>query len=125
MLMVRFLHLLSAAVWVGGLITLAVLVAAARRTTSGDRSLLQVLARAFSRLSWPAMAILVVTGLIQASTRGWSGLLPLKVSLVVITVILAAWHQVGARRQAPALRAGIEGIILLLSVVILALATAL
>lgn len=48
---VRWVHLVAAAVWLGGLITLAALVVALRRE-GADRALLQASARMFARVSW-------------------------------------------------------------------------
>lgn len=124
MTFVFYLHLLAATVWVGGLITLAVTISGVRRVTD-DRSVIGAIARRFGVLSWTAMAALVVTGLIQASSYGWSGLLMVKTALVLASIILTVWHSLGARTQLPAIRGMIQGLILILALVILALAVAL
>jgi putative copper export protein len=121
---VFYLHLLGAAIWVGGLITLGVTVSAVRSVTD-DRAVLGAIARRFAALSWAAMAVLVVTGLIQAGDYGWSGLLLVKVSLVLASIILTIWHSLGAHSQLPARRVMIQATILILALVILALAVAL
>ncbi|HEX6146336.1 MAG TPA: hypothetical protein VF083_06110 [Acidimicrobiia bacterium] len=121
---VFYLHLLGAAIWVGGLITLGVTVSAVRNVTD-DRVILAAIARRFAALSWAAMAVLVVTGLIQAGNYGWSGLLLVKVSLVLASIILTIWHSLGAHSQLPARRVFIQTTILILALVILALAVAL
>ena len=59
--MILWLHLVSASVWVGGLITLGALVAAVRRE-GVDRSVLRAMARMFGRVSWTAMGLAVATG---------------------------------------------------------------
>jgi len=56
--LVRWLHLMAAATWTGGLIVLAAAVVGLRRA-GADRSLLQAVARSFGRVSWAAMAIAV------------------------------------------------------------------
>jgi putative copper export protein len=119
-----YLHLLGATVWVGGLIVLAATMSAVRNVTD-DRRVIGVIARRFAALSWIALAVLVVTGLIQTSDYGWSGLLMVKVSLVLASMILAVWHTVSARTQLPAIRGMIQAIILILALIILALAVAL
>ena len=53
------LHLLAAAVWVGGQITLAGLVPALRASADGAP---RAAARAFNRVAWPAYGVLVATG---------------------------------------------------------------
>jgi putative copper export protein len=119
-----YLHLLGATVWVGGLIVLAATMSAVRNVTD-DRRVIGVIARRFAALSWIALAVLVVTGLIQTSDYGWSGLLMVKVSLVLASMILAVWHTVSARTQLPAIRGMIQAVILILALIILALAVAL
>ena len=121
---VFYLHLLGATVWVGGLITLAVTMSAVQKVTE-DRRVIGAIARRFAAVSWIALAVLVVTGLIQAADYGWTGLLMVKVSLVLASLILIIWHTLGARTQLPAIRGMIQGLILILGLVILALAVAL
>ena len=53
------LHVLAASVWVGGLLVLAGLLPTVRGL--GDTAPRKV-AQAFARLSWPAFALLIVTG---------------------------------------------------------------
>jgi putative copper export protein len=121
---VFYLHLLAATVWVGGLITLGVTISGVRNVTD-DRVVIATIARRFGALSWVAMTVLVATGLIQAADHGWSGLLLIKVSLVLASIILSIWHSLGAHSQLPARRVMIEATILILALVILALAVAL
>jgi putative copper export protein len=121
---VAYLHLLGAAVWVGGLILLAFTMSAVHNVTD-DRRVISAIARRFAALSWIALAVLVATGLIQATEYGWTGLLMVKVSLVLAALILIIWHTLGARTQLPAIRGMIQGSILILGLVILGLAVAL
>ena len=53
------LHLLAATVWVGGQLVLAALVPALR---AAGPDVPTAAARAFSRVAWPAFAVLLVTG---------------------------------------------------------------
>lgn len=124
MRLVFYLHLLAATVWVGGLITLGVTISAVRGVTD-DRAVLGAITRRFGALSWMAMTVLVATGLIQAADYGWTGLLLVKVSLVLASIILSIWHTLGAHTQLPARRVMIQATILILALVILALAVAL
>jgi len=52
------IHVLAAAVWVGGQLTLAGLVPTARGLGEGAA---RSLAQAFARIQWPAFAVLVLT----------------------------------------------------------------
>jgi putative copper export protein len=55
-----FLHVLAATVWVGGQLTLAVLVPALRGL---GRQVTTAAARRFNQVAWPAFGVLVVTGI--------------------------------------------------------------
>ena len=96
------LHVLAAAVWVGGQFTLAGLVGTARGLGEGaPRSL----ARAFARLQWPAYAVLLATGIWNVSAVGsgqrhlWQTVLGVKVA-VVLAAGLAAWLHTRAASRA-------------------------
>lgn len=110
--------------WIGGLIVLGVTVAAVR-SVSDDRRTLRVMARRFGVISWLAMALLVVTGGILSADHGWDSVLVTKVSLVLLSILLAAWHSMGGANQSPQSRGLIQGVILILALVILGLAVAL
>jgi putative copper export protein len=56
-----FLHVLGAAVWVGGQLVLAGVVPTLRRTGTQEATL--AVARQFNRIAWPAFGLLVVTGI--------------------------------------------------------------
>lgn len=94
------LHVLAAAVWVGGQLTVAGLLPAVRRL--GDDAARRIGA-AFARLSWPAYAVLVATGLwnVVAVSGGqsaaWEALLGAKIAVVVLAG-LAAWLHGRAKR---------------------------
>ena len=87
------LHVLAAAVWVGGQITMAGLVPAARGLGEGAP---RTLARAFSRIQWPAYVVLIVTGFWNVSAvqagqpPAWQALLGAKIAVVALAG-LAAW----------------------------------
>ena len=121
--LIYYLHVLGATVWVGGLITLGGLVPAVRKATD-NREVLRAMARRFGVISWTALGLQVLTGLWMAMDRfPWSAALNWKVGLVMISALLAAWHTVMARDQSPAVRGAIQGSILVLALVIVALAT--
>ena len=118
------MHLLGAMVWVGGLITLGTLIPALRKA-GADRPMLQAVAQQFGRLSWAAFALAVLTG-------GWAVIdylddpaLPWKLGSVALAGGLALWHQLGARDQSPRTRGVLQGLILVVSLGIVAAAVAL
>ena len=120
-----FFHLVGAAVWLGGLMTVGALVPALRRA-GAERLQLQAMARQFGRVSWAAMAISVATGvwLIDETGRQWADL-SLKAGLVVVAIALAGIHQLTARRSTAAQRGALQGLILVASLAIFAVATGL
>jgi uncharacterized membrane protein len=121
---IYWFHIVSAAVWLGGLITLGALVGALRKAEV-DRSVLQVMAKQFGRVSWAAMAVAVLTGAwMSMDFLGRPGLAA-KFGAVMITAGLAAWHQFAARDQSPAVRGMLQGAILLASLATFVLAVAL
>jgi hypothetical protein len=114
----------AAAVWLGGMITLAVLVGALRRA-GVDRAVIVTAARAFARLSWSALAVAVATGLAQvhALVLPWSHpALHLKLTVVGTTVVVALVHVRLARRLGPRARGALEATLLLLTLAIFAAA---
>jgi uncharacterized membrane protein len=120
----KWIHLVAAAVWTGGLITLAVLVGALRKA-GAQRPQLQAAARAFGTLSWTALAVAVATGLYQLSTYGWPwSRMTLKLTLVGSSAALALVHQLTARRTSPVVRGAVQGVILVLAVAIFGAAVA-
>ena len=119
-----FLHVLAATVWVGGQFVVAGLLPTIR--TLGDDAPKKV-ARAVSRLLWPAFAVLVVTGFWNISaeqpkdaTAAWKAALIAKIAVVVIAGVgvflhqrstskvgLAVWGAVGAIASVVALCLGV------------------
>jgi putative copper export protein len=124
---VHLLHLIAAAIWLGGMITLAVLVGALRRA-GVDRPVIQAAARAFARVSWPALAVAIATGLAQVHMLRlpWSyRALEFKLGLVAATALVALVHVRLARRLGPAARGALEATLLLLTLGIFAAAVSL
>ncbi|MBX3270516.1 MAG: hypothetical protein KF729_09660 [Sandaracinaceae bacterium] len=124
---IRLVHLLSAAVWTGGMLTLAALVVALRRA-GAEREHLQAAARMFARVSWTAMALAIGTGIAQVVLMRlpWTyGRLHIKLGLVALAVLIAAVHQLTAKRTSPGVRGAIQGVLLLVSIAIFAAAVAL
>lgn len=112
----KWIHLLGAATWTGGLIVLAFLVTAIRRHTD-DIELLRVVARRFGVVSWVAFATAVTTGLWMYIDFGfpWREA-ELKITLVVLAGALALVHQLTARWTSAAVRGIIQLGILVLSI---------
>jgi putative copper export protein len=113
---VNWVHLLAAAVWTGGLITLAFLVTAIRRATD-DIEVLRTVARRFSVLSWVAFGVAIVTGTWMYTTirLPWEDF-STKGSLIVLAGGLALLHQLTAKRSSPAVRGMIQLLILIVSI---------
>lgn len=98
-----FLHILAAAVWVGGQVAMAGLVPSLRRR--GDDAP-RVAARAFAvRVAWPALFIAVITGMwnvfevdMASAETPYHMTLGVKV-LLVVAVALSAWvHGITSKR---------------------------
>jgi putative copper export protein len=96
------LHVLAAAVWVGGQVTVAGLVPTARQLGADAP---RRVAGAFARLSWPAYVVLVSTGLwnVSAASKGqpgsWKTVLGVKVGVVLLAGISAWLHGRAASRR--------------------------
>ena len=123
----RYVHLLAASVWVGGLIVLAALVPALRKV-GASRDQLRAAARRFSHVSWVAMAVAVATGVGQVFALGipWTyGRLHLKIGMVALAILIAGFHQVTARKSSAAARGVVQLLVMLASLGIVAAAVAL
>jgi putative copper export protein len=96
------LHVLAAAVWVGGLITMAGLVPSARTLGEGAP---RTLARAFARMQWPAFGVVVLTGFWNVAAvhsgqpHSWQVVLGVKIAVVALAGI-AAWLHTRATSKA-------------------------
>ena len=107
------LHILAATVWVGGQITLAGLVPA-MRTVGGEAP--RVIARAFARLSWPAFALLIATGIwnVAADNPGnastaWKVVLGAKIGVVALSGLSAWLHTRATSRKSIAIWGALTG----------------
>jgi|SRR3954447_21407055 len=93
--LVRWLHLLAMAFFVGGQIVLAgAVVPAFRRAEGRDRDPLRAIARRFGQGTLVAIAVLVATGSAMAGHYGdWSSsTLQVKLGLVVLVAVLVGAH---------------------------------
>ncbi len=91
-----FLHLLAAAVWLGGQIVMAALVPVVR-SLGPDAP--RLAARQFGRVAWPFYGLLVVTGVwnmlelnLESLTTGYHMTLGIKLLLVAASGIAAFVH---------------------------------
>ncbi len=123
--LVKWVHLLAAAVWTGGLIVLAFLVTAIRRATD-DIEVLRATARRFSVVSWAALGTALLTGTWMYTEYGlpWVDF-TLKGTLITVAVVLAFVHQFTAKRTPPAVRGIIQLVIIVVSIGIYGAAVAL
>ena len=92
-LVVRWLHVLAMAFFVGGPLVLAVAVVPVERRAP-DRDRLRAVARRFGYGTLVALGVLVATGSAMASrSHLWDdGTLRLKLALVGVVVVLIVWH---------------------------------
>jgi uncharacterized membrane protein len=88
------LHLIAAAVYVGGVVFLGIAASAARNTVSPRERivLLRVIGRRFLLLSGGALAILIGTGAMMASDGDYGDKLNQKLGVVAIAVALTYYH---------------------------------
>ena len=111
-LIVRYLHVLAMAFFVGGQIMLAAVVVPVLR--GGDREPLRAAARRFGYGTLAAIGVLIATGVAMASHYSlWSSeKLHVKLALVALTAVLVVWHM-----RRPQLHA-LEGLVFLASLAI-------
>lgn len=70
-----FIHILSAIFWIGGMLfTVAVLVPASRHRLLADKkgAFFTLIGRKFSRIAWILFLILIITGITNLLTRGYT-----------------------------------------------------
>lgn len=99
-LLVRWLHLLALAFFVGGQLVLAAAIVPVTRHAARD--VLRAIARRFAWGSLVAIAVLVATGAAMASHYGrWSDTtLHVKLALVGLLGALVVWHMRAPERRA-------------------------
>lgn len=114
--LVKWVHLVAAAVWTGGLIVLAVIVTAIRGATD-DIEVLRAAARRFSVVSWIAFGTALITGIRMYTELRlpWEDF-GVKGMLIAIAGGLALLHQFTAKRTSPAVRGIIQLMILIASI---------
>lgn len=95
---VLFLHIVAACVWIGGQITVAILIPALK----GHPELVSAVGQRFQRAAWVAYGFLILTGILNVYNLGigWSGLVSTppgrlvldKLGFVALSGIAAAVH---------------------------------
>lgn len=120
------LHVLAAAVWIGGQIVVAGLLPTVRGF--GDDAPKKI-ARAFARLSWPAFVVLIITGIWNVAalkngdgSQSWSAVMGIKYVMVILAGGLVYVHTAAT---SPKLKGASAGIALLASVAAMVLGVAL
>ncbi|WP_419917876.1 CopD family protein [Candidatus Poriferisocius sp.] len=110
-----FLHILGAAVWVGGQVVVAALVPALRRV--GPEAT-QAAAQQFARVAWPFFALAVLTGLwnlfevdgFEDAANSYHVTLTVKMVLVVATGVAAWLHTRATDRRRIAMLGSLSGV---------------
>jgi putative copper export protein len=108
-----FLHVLAAAIWVGGQVTLAALVPVLRRLGT---EVPRAAARRFNQVAWPAFAVLVVTGVwniiaVRSQVSGsYETTLIVKLIAVAVSGVTAALHARARGSTARAVFGALTGI---------------
>jgi uncharacterized membrane protein len=112
-LLIRWLHVLAMAFFVGGQMLLAFAVVPVERR-SPDRERLRAIARRFGWGTLGAIGVLLITGAAMAShfERWGDSTLQVKLALVALVGTLVVWHMLR-----PAMHA-LEGLIFLVSLAI-------
>lgn len=125
-----WLHLIGAAVWLGGMVVVAAAMPTIRKA-GGDDAMISAVARTFGRVSWIAMGLAGVTGfaLLWNVRTGFRSTefaigIALKLLAVGLTIGLALWHQTSARELPASARRTIQVLILLATLSIYAAAVA-
>lgn len=105
---VLFLHLLGVAVWIGGQVTVLLVMPILRSRGVGD-DVLGAIGRRFGAAAGLALVVIVATGIAQAVHLGWGypdrdpelyRIITEKVSIVAVIVVLTAVHGLLGQRVA-------------------------
>lgn len=106
-----FVHVLAAAVWVGGQVVLAGVVPGLRRLGKEATS---AAARGFGRVAWPAYVVLLLTGgwnaaVVDAGREGYSATLGVKLAVVLASGVAALVHQEARSPRARGVSGAVSG----------------
>ncbi|HQZ34157.1 MAG TPA: hypothetical protein PK020_07015 [Ilumatobacteraceae bacterium] len=102
-----FLHVLAAAIWVGGQFALAGVVPTLRKVAPATT---KPVAQAFARLAWPAFIVLVLTGMwnimaidITNTSSAYQATVMAHIAIAAGAGVFVAVHQFGSTTLAKAL----------------------
>lgn len=102
-----FLHLLAVAIWVGGQIVLAGIVPALRKSAPHT---MPVVAQAFARIAWPAMIVVIFTGIwslgsvtITDQSASYLVTFGIKMLLVALAIVATVIHSAGTSKASKAI----------------------
>lgn len=109
------LHVLAAAIWVGGQLTLGSMVPSLR--ANGGERVTSAAAKAFGRLAWPAYAVLIITGLwnyavvdMNTVNTAWKIVVGIKVFVALFAGLAAYLHQRAKTKGQIATWGGLAGL---------------
>jgi len=97
-LFLRWIHVLAAVTWLGGILFIALVLVPVTRRVEDPHLRLDLISQTgkrFRTIGWVALALLVATGLVILARRPWLLRVPafqLKVALVVLALGLSALH---------------------------------
>ncbi len=97
-LFLRWLHVMSAVTWLGGMLFIALILVPVTRRVQDSRLRVELISetgKRFRTVGWIALALLVATGVAILLRRPWLLRTPAfqyKVGLVVLTLALSALH---------------------------------
>ncbi len=99
-----FLHVLAAAIWVGGQFALAGVVPGVRQVAPEAT---KAVARGFAKVAWPAFTVMLITGMwglmaidTTTSSAAYQITLMLKITLAIVSGAAAAVHTVSTSKLA-------------------------
>jgi putative copper export protein len=107
------IHVLAAAIWVGGQFTVAGLVPTVKQLGADAP---KKLANAFARIMWPAYAVLLITGIwnVDAVSKGqpwsWKVVLGVKIAVVLFSGLAAWLHGMAKTRRGLAIWGSAAGL---------------
>lgn len=97
-LFLRWLHVMSAVTWLGGMLFIALIVVPVTRRVQDPRLRVELISQTgqrFRTVGWIALGLLVATGVVILVRRPWLLRAPafqLKAALVLLTLALSALH---------------------------------
>jgi putative copper export protein len=116
-----FLHVLAATIWVGGQLVLAGLVPVLRRVGADAP---RAAAQGFSRIAWPAFAVLILTGVWNVfaesdhDTGSYRVVLIVKLCFVALSGVAAFLHARAHTRRGLAVWGALTGVAALVALLL-------